>query len=170
MGRATRPLRHPLHAAGHELGHLEEVARKGESPATLAILLATWVAIVLPLVALVAGLAFGVSYLVTGSAGTRYPQAATRTTAPTPASGPRERTAGGRAIFARSCAACHGATGHGGVGPDLTTLPAARDPAVVVHQVTYGGGVMPAFASTLDARQIRAVTAYVTTVLATGAS
>lgn len=30
----------------------------------------------------------------------------------------------GKALFARDCAACHGAEGRGGVGPDLTRLAA----------------------------------------------
>jgi hypothetical protein len=66
-------LRHPLRALSREAWHLRLVVARGESPATLAILIGTWIAIVVPLVALVCGLAFGVSYLVTGSPGSSYP-------------------------------------------------------------------------------------------------
>ena len=116
----------------------------------------------LPLVALVVGVAFGVAYLVTGSAGTAYSAAPTGETTET------ATAASGRTIFEQNCSPCHGPTGHGGIGPDLTTLPAAKDTAVVVHQVTNGGGGMPPFKSTLDEKQIQEVATYVSTVIARG--
>ncbi len=61
----------------------------------------------------------------------------------------------GKPIFAANCAGCHGADGTGGVGPNLTTLPAAADPARVVRQVTNGGAVMPSFSGTLSDQQIQ---------------
>lgn len=65
--------RHSLRSAQHEVEKLKEIAERGESAATPAILTVTWIAIVLPLIAIVVALAFGAAYLVTGSAGTRYP-------------------------------------------------------------------------------------------------
>ena len=72
----------------------------------------------------------------------------------------------GREVFLRNCAGCHGADGTGGVGPDLTTLPAAADEAAVVKQVTNGGQIMPSFSGTLSSQQIEDVAAYVSKELA----
>jgi mono/diheme cytochrome c family protein len=69
----------------------------------------------------------------------------------------------GAAIFkGAGCAGCHtlsaaGATGT--IGPDLDQLKPSQ--AVVAHQVTVGGGVMPAFQGKLSAAQIQAVAKYV---------
>jgi cbb3-type cytochrome c oxidase subunit III len=68
----------------------------------------------------------------------------------------------GEAIFKANCASCHtlsaaGATGT--VGPNLDQLKPSM--AIVVHQVTNGGGVMPAFKGTLSSAQIQAVAKYV---------
>src|SRR5204863_7916854 len=68
----------------------------------------------------------------------------------------------GAAIFKTNCASCHtlaaaGATGT--VGPDLDQLKPAM--ALVVHQVTNGGALMPAFKGKLTAAQIQAVAKYV---------
>jgi quinohemoprotein ethanol dehydrogenase len=69
----------------------------------------------------------------------------------------------GAQIFASNCATCHGATGHGGNGgPDLTTIPSAKQLSVVVKQVTNGGAAMPAFKGQLTPAQIADVAAYVT--------
>lgn len=82
-----------------------------------------------------------------------------------------ENSAGGQAangaqVFADNCSVCHGADGAGGNGgPDLTTIPAARDMAAVQRQVENGGGGMPAFRDTLSAAEIRAVSTYVTTLV-----
>ena len=162
-----RTLRHPLHAAEHEVEHLKEVAATGESPATPAILVVTWIAMVLPLLALVIGLAFGVAYLVTGSAGIRHPAGPAGTLTQTAT---QTGSVSGQAIFAKDCSSCYGPTGHGGIGPNLTTLPDARNMAVVVHQVTNGGGVMPSFKGTLDEQQIKEVATYVSGVIARGRS
>jgi mono/diheme cytochrome c family protein len=161
--RHEHGLRHPLESAEHEVARLKEIVDDGKSAATPAILAVTWIAIVLPLLAVVVALAYGVAYLVTGSAVAHYPAAPTAQTT-------QSAAADGRTIFAQNCAACHGATGHGGFGPDLTTLPAARNDAVVVHQVTFGGGGMPPFKGTLDDQQIHEVAAYVSGVIARGGS
>jgi mono/diheme cytochrome c family protein len=69
----------------------------------------------------------------------------------------------GKQVFANNCATCHGATGRGGNGgPDLTTIPSAKQLSVVVKQVTNGGAVMPAFKGQLTSAQINDVAAYVT--------
>ena len=68
----------------------------------------------------------------------------------------------GKAIVKAACASCHtlaaaGITGT--IGPNLDQLKPAM--AVVVKQVTNGGGVMPAFKGKLSAAQIQAVAKYV---------
>ncbi len=69
----------------------------------------------------------------------------------------------GEAIFkGAGCSGCHtlaaaGATGT--VGPNLDQLKPPM--AIVVKQVTDGGGVMPAFKATLTTAQINAVAQYV---------
>ena len=71
--------------------------------------------------------------------------------------------AAGKTIFSDNCAGCHGALGTGGNGgPDLTTIPEAKDKAKVVEQVTNGGGGMPAFKGQLTDQQIQDVAAFVT--------
>ena len=64
---------HPIKAVEHELRHLKGVVDEGQSGASLLILVGTWLALVLPLVALVSFLAWGVADLVTGSPGWHYP-------------------------------------------------------------------------------------------------
>jgi mono/diheme cytochrome c family protein len=69
----------------------------------------------------------------------------------------------GKAVFASAgCSGCHtlkAANATGKVGPDLDQLKPAED--VVVHQVEYGGGAMPAFKGPLSAKQIQDVSAFV---------
>jgi heme/copper-type cytochrome/quinol oxidase subunit 2/cytochrome c553 len=68
----------------------------------------------------------------------------------------------GKEIFAENCSVCHGATGHGGNGgPDLTTMPKAKEQAGAEEQVTNGGGGMPAFSGILSEEEISNVAAYV---------
>jgi heme/copper-type cytochrome/quinol oxidase subunit 2 len=68
----------------------------------------------------------------------------------------------GEEVFAENCSTCHGATGHGGNGgPDLTTMPKAKEQAGAEEQVTNGGGGMPAFSGTLSEEEISNVAAYV---------
>jgi quinohemoprotein ethanol dehydrogenase len=97
---------------------------------------------------------------------------------PAPAPGPGEgtthageakmknRAAGtadaGKQIFAENCSTCHGATGQGGNGgPDLTSIPSAKNIQTVMDQVFNGGGGMPAFKGTLSEKEIRDVSTYV---------
>jgi cbb3-type cytochrome c oxidase subunit III len=71
----------------------------------------------------------------------------------------------GEALFkGAGCASCHtlaaaGATGT--LGPNLDQLAPKLTLAIIVHQVTNGGAVMPPFKSKLSAAQIQAVAKYV---------
>jgi alcohol dehydrogenase (cytochrome c) len=68
----------------------------------------------------------------------------------------------GKEVFAQNCSTCHGATGHGGNGgPDLRTMPKAKEQAGAEEQVTNGGGGMPPFKGTLSEEEIKNVAAYV---------
>ena len=70
--------------------------------------------------------------------------------------------ASGASLFTQNCASCHtlaAANAKGTVGPNLDQLKPAR--AVVVHQVTNGGGGMPAFGGRLSTKQIAAIATYV---------
>jgi mono/diheme cytochrome c family protein len=72
----------------------------------------------------------------------------------------------GKAVFAKAgCGGCHtlkdaGSTGN--VGPNLDQLKPPE--AIVEHQVTFGGSVMPAFKNTLSPAEIKAVAKYVSSV------
>jgi len=69
--------------------------------------------------------------------------------------------AGGE-VFAENCSVCHGADGLGGNGgPDLTTMPKAKEQAGAEEQVTNGGGGMPPFGGILSEEEIKNVAAYV---------
>jgi alcohol dehydrogenase (cytochrome c) len=71
--------------------------------------------------------------------------------------------AAGKTVFADNCVSCHGATGHGGNGgPDLTSIPSAKNMNTVLGQVENGGGGMPSFKGQLTAKQITDVATYVT--------
>jgi alcohol dehydrogenase (cytochrome c)/quinohemoprotein ethanol dehydrogenase len=68
----------------------------------------------------------------------------------------------GKEVFAENCSVCHGATGHGGNGgPDLRTMPKAKEQKGAEEQVTNGGGGMPPFKGTLSEEEIANVAAYV---------
>ena len=49
----------------------------------------------------------------------------------------------------------------GNGGPDLTTMPKAKEQAGAEEQVTNGGGGMPPFKGTLSEEEIKNVAAYV---------
>jgi cytochrome c6 len=77
----------------------------------------------------------------------------------------------GSEIFTSTCGSCHtlkaaGTTGE--VGPNLDELE--PDLATVEHQVVNGGGGMPAFGKegTLNAKEIKAVATYVSSVAGQG--
>ena len=75
-------------------------------------------------------------------------------------------SAEGKQVFASAgCAGCHtlkAAGASGQVGPNLDSLK--PDAAAVEAQVTAGGGGMPAFKDQLSPAQIKAVSAYVSSV------
>ena len=68
----------------------------------------------------------------------------------------------GQVVYSENCAACHGATGEGGIGPKLdgnqVSLAAAK------AQIASGGGTMPP--ALVSGRQEADVLAYLTTLLA----
>jgi mono/diheme cytochrome c family protein len=66
----------------------------------------------------------------------------------------------GQKIFGKMCSGCHGASGEGGHGggPSLTGI---RDEVRIAQMVREGGGHMPSFGSTLTAKDIQDVTAYI---------
>jgi len=68
----------------------------------------------------------------------------------------------GKTIFKAECGSCHtlSAAGTSGtIGPNLDQLKPAEP--IVVHQVTNGGAVMPAFKGKLSPAQIQAVAKFV---------
>ena len=70
--------------------------------------------------------------------------------------------ANGASLFTQNCSSCHtlaAAHAKGTVGPNLDQLKPSK--ALVVRQVTNGGGGMPAFGGRLSAKQIDAVATYV---------
>jgi quinohemoprotein ethanol dehydrogenase len=70
--------------------------------------------------------------------------------------------AAGKEVFSEECSVCHGATGHGGNGgPDLRTMPKAKEQKGAEEQVENGGGGMPAFKGQLSEEEIKNVAAYV---------
>jgi mono/diheme cytochrome c family protein len=73
--------------------------------------------------------------------------------------------AAGMSVFKTNCAVCHtlaAAGSTGTVGPNLDQLKPSD--ALVIHQVTFGGGVMPAFGHTLSQSQIKSVALFVSSV------
>ena len=89
-----------------------------------------------------------------GAHGSSAPTTSSTTTAAGPADG--------ASVFAQNCSSCHtlaAANATGTVGPNLDQLKPSK--ATVVHQVTNGGGGMPAFGDRLSPAQIDAVAAYV---------
>ena len=71
----------------------------------------------------------------------------------------------GMTVFNSTCASCHtlaAAGSTGTVGPNLDQLKPSD--AVVVKQVTNGGGGMPAFGSSLSQSQIKSVALFVSSV------
>lgn len=77
--------------------------------------------------------------------------------------------AAGKKQFTTTCASCHtlaAAGTHGTVGPNLDKLKPSK--ALVTHQVTHGGGGMPAFGGQLSKSQIASVATYVSKVAGKG--
>jgi mono/diheme cytochrome c family protein len=77
----------------------------------------------------------------------------------------------GKTVFTATCGSCHtlkAAGTSGEVGPNLDELE--PDLATVEHQVVNGGGGMPAFGNEgiLNAKEIKAVATYVSSVAGQG--
>lgn len=86
-------------------------------------------------------------------------------TASSSAPSPSSLGTDGKKIVQAECASCHtlkdaGITGT--IGPNLDQIKPPE--AIVQHQVTVGGGVMPAFKGKLSDAQITAVAKYVSSV------
>lgn len=73
----------------------------------------------------------------------------------------------GSELYATNCAACHGANGGGGTGPRLVGNARAADVNNVSNIIQYGRGAMPGYGAVLSEEELRAVTTYVTELLAT---
>jgi mono/diheme cytochrome c family protein len=88
---------------------------------------------------------------------------ASTTSGATTSAAPQGDATAGKQVFASAgCGACHtlkAAGSNGTVGPNLDQLKPPYDR--VVHQVEVGGGPMPAFKNTLNAKQIQDVAAFV---------
>jgi alcohol dehydrogenase (cytochrome c) len=66
--------------------------------------------------------------------------------------------ANGQKIFGESCSTCHGLSGQGGHGPPLIN---ARNLEKIIQMVQQGGASMPSLGSSLTAKEIQDVSAYV---------
>lgn len=67
----------------------------------------------------------------------------------------------GADVFTTNCAACHGNSGEGGVGPNLAGNQGLADANHVALQIIGGGGEMPGFGDQLTDQQIADVASYV---------
>lgn len=69
----------------------------------------------------------------------------------------------GASVYAKNCAACHGADGAGGVGPALAGNPKVNidDPTAMLTTIVRGRNVMPSWRGQLSASDIAAVATYV---------
>ncbi|MBV8197098.1 MAG: c-type cytochrome [Candidatus Eremiobacteraeota bacterium] len=71
----------------------------------------------------------------------------------------------GASIFAKNCAACHGARGDGGVGPALAGNPHVNitDPTAMLTTIVQGRNLMPSWRGQLAASDIAAVATFIRT-------
>ncbi len=99
--------------------------------------------------------------------GSDTPAAATAASAPSARSGTVSTTAGaavpadGRTLYAKVCAACHGAQGEGAVGPNLQGIGDRMDLAAIVAWIENPSAKMPKLYPTpLDARAVRDIANY----------
>jgi mono/diheme cytochrome c family protein len=101
-----------------------------------------------------------------GVTASKPPPASTTTTTTTGSTGGGGAAPAGKAVFASAgCGGCHtlkDAGSSGNVGPNLDQLKPSQ--AIVVKQVTNGGGGMPPFKGQLSPAQINAVAAYVSSI------
>jgi cytochrome c oxidase subunit II len=76
----------------------------------------------------------------------------------------------GKAEFTGVCATCHGMTGQGGYGPNLSNNPLLTQTSGLLSIVENGRGKMPAVADTWDKTQLAALAVYVKTHVFKGAA
>jgi cbb3-type cytochrome c oxidase subunit III len=69
----------------------------------------------------------------------------------------------GAAVFAKNCAACHGANGQGGIGPALAENPRVNiaNPTAMLTTILQGRNVMPSWRGQLSASDIASVATFV---------
>jgi mono/diheme cytochrome c family protein len=104
-----------------------------------------------------------------GSSSSSESAPATSEPAPTTGATGAVTAAAGKKVFTANCGGCHAladAGSTGGLGPNLDDLK--PDMATVVHQVTNGGGAMPAFGGRLSDTEIQSVAKYVSSVAGSG--
>lgn len=92
------------------------------------------------------------------------PQPPAAPAAAAPAKVEEEQASAGKELFARHCAACHGAEAKGGIGPDLTgeTFKYGRSPEQIETSIREGRpGGMPTFGNQLSAEQIESLTRFI---------
>ena len=66
-----------------------------------------------------------------------------------------------KALFQATCAACHGADGTGGTGPNLVQRGPTLTLERITDQITNGGAQMPPYGSQYSADEIEALATYV---------
>lgn len=69
----------------------------------------------------------------------------------------------GEAVFNRSCAACHGVDGGGGIGLNLQGVHDRLTPVQIDTVIREGRNTMPAWEGRLDDEEIRAVVRHLET-------
>lgn len=79
------------------------------------------------------------------------------------AAGPPVSVQVGASIFAKDCAACHGANGTGGIGPALAGNPHVNiaDPTGMLTTILHGQNVMPSWRGQLSASDVAAVATFI---------
>ncbi len=93
----------------------------------------------------------------TGTPTTTTTTATTTTSTTTTTTAPGGTVSGG-AVYAAYCAACHGASGEGGIGPSLQASTVSLSQMVSI--VKNGVGSMPGFGGSLSQAEIDAVSSY----------
>jgi len=81
-----------------------------------------------------------------------------------PAAAAKTESASGEKLFAEHCAACHGADGKGGIGPDLTDSETLFGNSLEAIRTSISGGRpggMPAFGNQLSGAEIDALAEFV---------
>jgi cbb3-type cytochrome c oxidase subunit III len=69
----------------------------------------------------------------------------------------------GAGVFAKNCAACHGANGQGGIGPALAENPHVNiaNPTAMLTTILQGRNVMPSWRGQLSASDIASVATFI---------